>query len=159
MTKRNQGLAEEIQRTQPFEQIEEEVYLNLVRTVAQLSGPFRMLFQRFGLTEAQFNVLRILRGAPEKILSCESIGQRMVARSPDITQLIDRLERKSLVERQRSEKDRRVVYIRITTQGKKLLRQLDPKVQQLHSEQLSHMDPVKLTRLNELLVQARETTG
>ena len=157
MRKKEITLADEIKRTKPFELLEEEAYLNLMRTASMLSGPVKALFQKYGITEAQFNVLRILLGAREGELPSESIGQRLVARSPDVTQLIDRLQNKSLVKRNRSRDDRRVVKVRITPQGRDLVGILNPQVERLLPSLFSHMKPGDLARLNAFLVQARSS--
>lgn len=157
MKEKEKSLADEIKRTKPFEILEEEAYLNLMRTASMLSRPVKALFQKYGITEAQFNVLRILMGAPQGQLPSESIGQRLVARSPDVTQLIDRLQRKSLVERNRSRDDRRVVKVQITPQGRDLVRVLNPQVERLLPDLFSHMEPADLALLNAFLVQVRSS--
>lgn len=106
------------------------------------------------ITPAQYNVLRILRGAP-KGLSCSEIGSRMITRDPDITRLLDRLEKRTLVSRCRETKDRRMVLTRITEPGLKLLSQLDSPVFEAHRLQLGHLGPAKLRDLLELLEEAR----
>jgi DNA-binding MarR family transcriptional regulator len=102
------------------------------------------------LSSNQYNVLRILRGAPEG-LACGEIGSRMITRDPDITRLLDRLEKRALISRCRESKDRRMVLTRITPAGLKLLAELDEPVQQAHRGQLGHMGKERLKALSELL--------
>lgn len=152
-------LAQEIGKHKPFELPEEEAYLNLLRTVGLLSAEFERLFKRHGLSEATYNILRILRGAGPSGKPCGRIGREMVARVPDMTRLLDRLERQRLVERTRTADDRRVVIVRITPRGADLLAQLDPVVSSIHRSQLGHVPRRELADLSRLLVKARRKPG
>lgn len=160
MTTRN--LQHDIGKKKPFEHAEEEAYLNLIRTAAALAVEFERLFRTHDLSEASYNALRILRGQTQTNpkggahgLPCNQIGEMMVARVPDVTRLVDRLEQASLVERARCEKDRRVVYVRITEKGLKTLALLDKPVIELHKRQMGHMTARDLSELNRLLYKAR----
>ncbi len=102
------------------------------------------------LSATQYNVLRILRGAPEG-LPCGEIASRMITRDPDITRLLDRLEKRGLISRSRETKDRRMVMARITPHGLKLLGRLDEPVQETHRKQLGHLGRDRLRALTELL--------
>src|SRR5689334_6538020 len=95
---------------------EEAAFLNLLRTTEMLSRPLAQLLKTEDLSPAQYNVMRILRGASEG-LTCREVGDRMITRDPDITRLLDRLEKRRLISRKRDDKDRRVVSTRITEQG------------------------------------------
>jgi DNA-binding MarR family transcriptional regulator len=133
---------------------EEAAFLDLVRTTDLLSrGPAQVLKSE-DLSATQYNVLRILRGAPEG-LSCGEIGNRMITRDPDITRLLDRLEKRGLISRCREERDRRTVMTRITSEGLKLLGRLDEPVQAAHRQQLGHLGRQRLQALAELLSIAR----
>jgi DNA-binding MarR family transcriptional regulator len=103
-------LQTEIKKRKPFESAAEEAYLNLLRTTTVLMADFDQLFRQYGVTEQQYNVLRILRGAGEPLPSLE-VASRMITRVPDITRLVDRLETAGLVARRRCTEDRRVVYV------------------------------------------------
>src|SRR5262249_7755841 len=116
---------------------EEAVYLELLRTTDRLSRGGAHLLKSEELSATQYNVLRILRGAPEG-LTCGEIGDRMITRDPDITRLLDRLEKRRLIARSREAKDRRIVLARITPEGLKLLARLDEPVQEMHHRQLGH---------------------
>jgi DNA-binding MarR family transcriptional regulator len=135
---------------------EEAVYLELSRANDMLSRPFALLMKREKLSPAQYNVLRILRGAPEG-LPCGEIGSRMITRDPDITRLLDRLEKRDLIARCRETKDRRMVMTRITREGLKLLARLDGPVHEAHQRQLGHLGRQKLRTLMELLKEARQS--
>ena len=110
------------------------------------------------LSATQYNVLRILRGAPEG-LTCGEIGNRMITRDPDITRLLDRLEKRSLISRSRATADRRAVWARITAEGLELLGRLDEPVQEAHRKQLGHLGPKRLRELSELLSDCRSHLG
>ncbi len=148
------GLGDEIKKRDPFEVLEQEVALNLARTADRQQAGFGRLFKRHAITGAQYNVLRILRGASEA-LPCQEIAGRMITQLPDITRLVDRLEVAGLVERSRTQEDRRLVLTRITEAGLRLLDSLDEPVIELHKTQLGHLTRAELEELNRLLVKAR----
>ena len=125
-----------------------DTYLNLLRVHEKLFGEFSALFREHGLTHAQFNVLRILLGAPAGGVPCQYISERLLNRVPDVTRLIDRMEAAELVRRERSTEDRRVVLVAATRKGKKLCEDLARPVMDLHRRQLAHVSPRKLEQLN-----------
>jgi len=129
-------------------------FLDLQRTCDLLvRGPARIL-KNEDLSPTQYNVLRILRGSPDG-LPCGEIANRMITRDPDITRLLDRLEKRGLISRWRESKDRRVVLARITPNGLKLLTRLDQPVEEAHRKQLGHLGKDRLRALAELLAAAR----
>jgi DNA-binding MarR family transcriptional regulator len=109
----------------------------------------------YGLSATQYNVLRILRGAGEAGASCKDIGCRMLARDPDITRLMDRLEKRGVVMRGRAKEDRRIVTHCLTPEGRDLVNQLDEPIEQLHQEALGHVAPEKLRSLIDTLEEIR----
>jgi len=133
---------------------EEAAFLELMRTTDLLSRGLVQMLKAEDLSATQYNVLRILRGAPEG-LTCGEIGSRMITRDPDITRLLDRLEKRGLVARCRETKDRRMVLTRISPDGLKLLARLDEPVQEAHRKQLGHLGRQRLRELMELLQEAR----
>jgi DNA-binding MarR family transcriptional regulator len=137
--------------------LEEAVFLDLLRTSDVLSRRLAYILKNEDLSSNQYNVLRILRGAPEG-LACGEIGSRMISRDPDITRLLDRLEKRGLISRCRETKDRRTVLTRISPEGLKLLARLDEPVQQAHREQLGHLGRERLKALTELLRDSRESS-
>src|SRR5437879_7547038 len=130
---------------------EEAAFLDLLRTTDILSRGLIQVLKAEDLSATQYNVLRILRGAPEG-LPCGEIASRMITRDPDVTRLLDRLEKRGLISRRRETKDRRTVLTRITPEGLKLLARLDEPVQQVHRQQLGHLGRKRLLALNELLL-------
>ena len=154
-------LKDEIKKKKPFESPAEEAYLNLLRTTTVLAADFERLFKDAGLSEPQYNVLRILRGAGAggAGLPCLEIASRMITRVPDITRLVDRLEAAGLVERARTSEDRRVVLVKITAEGLEAIAPLDERLVEIHRRQMGHMTRKELDELSRLLVKAREPTG
>jgi DNA-binding MarR family transcriptional regulator len=152
-------LARELRQGKPFANLQEEVFLNVLRTGDALLQREVEILRSEELSFAQYNVLRILRGAGEDGASCGDIAERMVNRDPDLTRLLDRLEARGLVARSRLAEDRRVVIARITREGRALLARLDDRVADTHRQQLRHMSREQLETLAELLVQARTPPG
>jgi DNA-binding MarR family transcriptional regulator len=133
---------------------EEAVFLDLLRTTEALSRGLIEILKTEDVSGTQYNVLRILRGAIDG-LPCGEIANRMITRDPDITRLLDRLEKRGLISRCRENKDRRMVMARITPEGLDLLARLDEPVQEGHRKQLGHLGREKLHALTELLQAAR----
>jgi DNA-binding MarR family transcriptional regulator len=133
---------------------EEAAFLELLRTTDMLSRRLAQVLKLEDLSSTQYNVLRILRGAPEG-LPCGEIASRMITRDPDVTRLLDRLEKRGLISRCREAEDRRTVKTRIIPSGLKLLARLDEPVQTAHRQQLGHLGQDRLRALTELLRLAR----
>jgi DNA-binding MarR family transcriptional regulator len=129
---------------------EEAAFLDLLRTTDILSRGLVQVLKSEELSPTQYNVLRILRGAAGD-LACGEIGERMITRDPDITRLLDRLEKRGLISRCRENKDRRTVLTRITPRGLKVLARLDQPIQETHRKQLSHLGRERLRELADLL--------
>lgn len=121
-------LQEEIKQTKPFESTSQEAFLALVKTTDQLRRDLGRMLETSGITMQQYNVLRILRGAGDTGLPTLEIADRMIEQTPGITRLIDRLEERGLVLRNRSLEDRRQVICKITDSGEALLSALDQPV-------------------------------
>jgi DNA-binding MarR family transcriptional regulator len=134
---------------------EESAFVELLRTSDLLSRRLAMVLKGADLSPTQYNVLRILRGAPEG-LACGEIAERMITRDPDVTRLLDRLEKRGLIARRRESMDRRMVLTRITPEGLRALAELDEPIQDLHREQLGHLGRNRLVALSELLQRARQ---
>lgn len=120
--------------------------MEMARTADLLSRRPAQLLKQAKLSPAQYNVLRILRGAPEGLL-CGEIAERMITRDPDITRLLDRLEKRDLLRRDRDPNDRRRVLVRITPEGLAVLARLDGPMQETHRGQLRHLAPKRLQGL------------
>jgi DNA-binding MarR family transcriptional regulator len=137
---------------------EEETFIAILRTSGHLSARLTRLFKAHGLTSAQYNILRILRGAGES-LPCLEVGHRLISPEPDITRLVDRLEKAALVGRHRSTRDRRVVEVSITRAGLNLLGRLDAPVAQVHKSNLGHLSRNDLATINRLLSQVLKSVA
>ena len=130
---------------------EDRAFIALQKAADKLAVQAEQLMKSHGLTGAQYNVLRILRGAEPDGLACSSISERMISHDPDMTRLLDRMEKRSLITRQRQSDDRRVVKTRITSGGLELLRRLDPPIRELHKGQFAHMGHTRVKTLTDLL--------
>lgn len=149
-------LQEELQQNKPFVSPKQEAFLALQRTSDLVSRPVEKVFYRNKLTPEQYNVLRILRGAEPKGLPTLEIGRRMITRASNVTRIIDRLELKGLVVRKRETKDRRVVRIRISREGQKLLKNMDEAVNVATEKALAKISVQEAQRLNSILEKLRE---
>ena len=149
-------LASEIQQSKPFSSLEEEAALNIVRTAEVLGLASSAFFRQYDLSSTQYNVLRILRGAEPTGATCTQISCRMVNHDPDITRLLDRLEARGLVARERSQEDRRVVLTRITPLGLDLVSSIDRPLRAFMKARLGKFDQAALAALIGQLEQVRE---
>ena len=154
-TSQNLTLQAELGKPQPFQVAEQEVYLNLVRTHAVLDNEVAELFKLHNLSQPLYNVLKVVARVGESGIPSQSIAQYMVTRDPDITRLVDRLEKELLLERERDARDRRVVLVKVTQLGLDMIEHIDPLIWVLHRQQLGHLSREKLELLNQLLVEIR----
>ncbi len=134
-----------------------EPIIALWRAADQMRTSFDAVFGPYGITGQQYNVLRILRGAEPEGLHTLTIADRMIERAPGITRMIDRLEAKGLVARERCGEDRRCVYCRITGKGLELLKKLDRPVDEVTQAAFAALNPQELAQLVKLLERVRMT--
>ena len=139
-----------------FDSLEQEVFLNLWRTYDRLRIQEDELFGRFELTPQQYNVLRLLKSAHPEALPTLTLAERLVSRAPDITRMLDKLEERGLIARERLADNRRVVRIGITKLGLALLEEIALPLQECHARQLGHMSAADLKQLCVLLRAARD---
>src|SRR5580704_4421966 len=139
----------------PILPLEDTVFISLQKTADSLGIEAEQLFKPHGLTGTQYNVLRILRGAEPGGLPCRAIGERMISHDPDMTRLLDRMEKRNLITRQRQKDDRRVVKTHITKEGLALLKPLDIPVRERHKQQFQHLSQSRLKALAQLLAELR----
>lgn len=141
-----------LKQERPFRSVQEEVFVGLQIVSDQLMQPWAAhLKQAADLTPVQYNVLRILRGAGSEGLTASEVGERLIARSPDVTRLIDRLEKRRLVIRRTCHDDRRAVRIWITETGRELLASLDHKARTMFQSLFRGMSARKLQTLRDTL--------
>lgn len=148
-------LRNEIHQTKPFLSHEQEVYLQIRRTAELSNRWLTEVLKVHGLSTSTLNVLRILRGARPEAISSARISERMVARDPDLTRLLDKLEKAGLVKKQRDEKDRRVVNVGITPEGVRVCEAATHDTTVRLKEEFSHMTKKQLDQLADLLELAR----
>ena len=139
-----------------FDSLEQEVFLNLWRSYDRLRALEDELFGRYALTPQQYNTLRLLRAEHPNTMPTLLLARRLVSRAPDITRLLDKLEQRGFIERERPADNRRMVRVGITEAGLALLRELQEPVRACHARQLGHMAPKELKHLIALLGAARE---
>lgn len=153
------SLKQEIAQRQPFASVEEEALLNLMRTADTVQRAFQRKARHWHVTSTQYNVLRILRGAHPEGLTCAAIGERMITAEPDITRLLSRLKTLKLIRQRRDRHDRRVVWTQISEVGLELLAAMDPEIEQMPIDLLSHMNRAELDEFIRLLELARKAAG
>ena len=137
--------------------LERDAYLSIQRTADFLARGAEGAIKRSGLSGTQYNVLRILRGAGPSGLCCGEVAERMITHDPDITRLLDRLEKRGLIVRGRECKDRRIITVRIAPEGLRILAELDGPIEEFHRRQLGHLGERRLRLLMETLEIARVT--
>jgi len=134
-----------------YQNVEEEALLKLLRTADCLERAVQHKIRPWGVTSTQYNVLRILRGAHPNGLTCTAIGERMITAEPDITRLLSRLKAQKLIRQQRDRNDRRVVCTEISDAGLKLLRDMDPMIEQAPAQMMGNLGGADLRQLIRLL--------
>jgi DNA-binding MarR family transcriptional regulator len=151
-------LQRQIRQRRRFGSAEEEAFLNVLRTAAVLTRALTEVLRAHDLSQPQYNVLRILRGAEPDGLPSGDVAARMLNHDPDVTRLLDRLEARGLVARARDAADRRVVVARLTPEGRQVVDALDAPVHAMHARLLGHLAPADLRTLSDLLETARHET-
>ena len=149
-------MARAISSRRRFDSIEQAAYLNLWRTYDLLKSYEDRLFGTYDLSAQQYNALRLLKAAHPLRLPTLELGARLVSRAPDMTRMLDRLEVRGLIDRERLPENRRVVQVGITPQGIDLLAELATKVTQCHKQQLGHLTAEEISLLNRLLDRCRQ---
>lgn len=130
--------------------------MNLWRTYDRLKALEDETFSESGISAQQYNTLRLLRSVYPEGMPTLVLGSRLISRAPDMTRLLDKLEQRGLLVRNRPPENRRVVEVRLTPEGLKLVNQLDGAVLKCHQRQLGHLDEKSLQQLAELLKAARQ---
>ena len=149
-------LREELRQQKPFESLYQEAHLSIARTQAVLDDAFEQLLRPYGVSAAQYNVLRILRGAPHDGLCRNEVRDRMLTRMPDVTRMLDRMEHAGWITRTRSTEDRRLVTTQLTPEGRALVDSLDEPVAEEHRRRFGHLGDAQLRTLVELLALVRQ---
>ena len=162
MTADKKNIQAELKQTKPFKSVAEETFLTLQKTADVIERRYEQFLKRWEVSGTQYNVLRILRGAGTEGHRCGAIAERMVTHDPDITRLLDRMEKAGWIERARDTKDRRVVITRISRKGLDLLKQIDKPLEEFTRSISQHVGEKQLRELADLLNELRnlpETKG
>ncbi len=138
-----------------FKSPSHESMLNVLVTSSWLTGELATTMAPYNITPAQYNVLRILRGSHPQTLTCSDLGARLLDRTPDVTRLLDRLERGGLIRRERARHDRRVVEVGITAEGRALLERMYDEIEALEQRLTRHLSPDEHRHLSTLLERLR----
>lgn len=155
----SRSIQQEIQQTRPFRSRAQEAVIALMRTASVVSRRYARLVEPHGLSLAQYNVLRILRGAGAEGLPTLAIRDRMIDEGSTVTRLLDKLEQAGFVTRDRSRPDRRQVLCRITPRGDALLAELDPVMDATDTDGMGALDDADVAALIELLGSVRTATA
>jgi DNA-binding MarR family transcriptional regulator len=146
----------EIRQTKPFRSLQEQLVINLMRTTRAIEESWIQYLKRVeGISQSQYNILRILRGARPKAVKISEIADRMITRDPDVTRLVDRLIKQGLVRRERDTDDRRVVLVEITAAGLAMLARLDGPAGEYTEGAMAGLKPAELRTLDSLLNELR----
>lgn len=154
---KQKNLQAELKQTKPFKSPADEAYVSLQRTADLMLRKFSQFIKPWGISPTQYNVLRILRGAGPEGLCCGDISERMITSDPDITRLLDRVEKLGWIERSRSTKDRRVVLAKISKKGLELLKEIDGPLAEFNQKGTSHLTEKSLRELIDLLAEVRNS--
>ncbi len=152
-------LTREIKQSKPFPSLEQEVYLNLQRTAYLARLEILSVLESFDLTDVQYNVLRILRGAGEHGLSVEDVGDRLIVKDSDTTKWLESLRGRELIKLEKGTHDGRIKIVKITSKGLTILNDLDEPMLSRSQVILGHFGKDDLEHFNALLVLARKRTG
>lgn len=148
-------LLDVLHQSRPFESLAQEAFVSLLKTADLLAAREEELLREHGVTFTQYNALRILRGAGPEGIACHELRTRLISRVPDVTRLLDRLERMGLVARRRDERDRRVVLAMLTDAGLMLVHRLDGPIAAHHLAGIGRLSDKKLRKLLKLLGTVR----
>ena len=149
-------LQAEIKQTKPFQRRSSEALLSVLRTAALLQHELNELLRPYGITDLQYNVLRILRGAGPEGLCGREISERLVSKVPDVSRLLDRMESMQLLRRERDAADRRHVTARITPKGLRVLDEATPSLDAFERERFGHLDSERLQHVIDGLADVRD---
>ena len=143
-------------RLPKFDSLQQQAFLELWRTYDSLKAEEELVFGEFEISSQQYNALRLLKTAAPSSLAVSALGQRMITRAPDMTRMLDRLQRQALIARVRRDDNRRVVEVTITQAGTKLLQRIAKPIRACHQRQLGHLPEEQLMQLIALLRAARK---
>lgn len=153
------GVQAEIKQSRPFRSKAQEGTIALLRTASVISRALGRVLEPWGLSFAQYNALRIIRGAGAGGIPTLAIRERMIEEGTTITRLLDKLESAGLIERERTVPDRRQVICRVTREGKRLLGDIDPLIDAADEEVMASLGPRQLTQFIATLARLRHANA
>ena len=156
---RSSAVQSEIRQTKPFRSTAQEATIALLRTASIVNRALARVVEPYELSLAQYNALRIIRGAGTGGIPTLSIRERMIEEGTTITRLLDKLEEATLIRRERTLPDRRQVLCFATDGGRKLLDSLDPLVNAADEEAVASLSQSELERFIDLLDAVRRTNA
>jgi DNA-binding MarR family transcriptional regulator len=145
----------ELKQTKPFPRKSSEALLSVLRTAALLEHQLNETLRPYGITDLQYNVLRILRGAGPDGWCGREVSERLVSKVPDVSRLLDRMEGMQLLRRERDEADRRHVTTRITPKGLRVLEEATVQLEAFERERFGHLDARTLQQIIDGLADVR----
>jgi DNA-binding MarR family transcriptional regulator len=155
VAKRSTPLQRELRQTRPFQSPSHEAVVGLIRTADLMRRILAGVLEPHGMTLQQYNVLRILRGAGDAGLPTLEVAERMIEQTPGVTRLLDRLEAKGHIRRERCRRDRRQHLCWLTKQGAHLLERLEAPVMTAQDEALKALGEAECRQLVKLLARVR----
>jgi len=156
---RASAVQSEIRQNKPFRSTAQEATIALLRTASVVNRTLARVVEPSGLSLAQYNALRIIRGAGTGGIPTLSIRERMIEEGTTITRLLDKLEEAGLIRRERSYPDRRQVLCFVSDTGRALLDTLDPQVDSADEAVVSTLSDAQLDRFIELLDVVRKANA
>jgi DNA-binding MarR family transcriptional regulator len=153
------SLAAAIKQGKPFKSPQQELYISIAKTASELSLSIERFLRPYGLTQIAYNVLRILQGSAPEGLGRNEISERMITAAPDMTRLLDRMERDGLVVRTRGQEDKRQVATTITQAGKDLLTRVEAPLLKLHAEQFAKLSAAEVRAATQWLGVLRDANA
>jgi DNA-binding MarR family transcriptional regulator len=156
---RQSAIQSEIRQSRPFRSAAQEATIALLRTASIVNRALGRVVEPSGLSLAQYNALRIIRGAGTGGIPTLSVRERMIEEGTTITRLLDKLEEAGWIRRERSVPDRRQVFCFVTDTGRKLLDALDPKVDSADEAAMEALSETQVARLIELLDEVRASNA
>ncbi|MEW5916415.1 MAG: MarR family transcriptional regulator [Gemmatimonadota bacterium] len=126
MPPRHSRTLAEIKQTRPFRSVAQEATIALLRTASVVNRTMQRLLEPWSLSLAQYNALRIVRGAGAQGITTLAVRERMIEEGTPITRILDKLEAGGYLRRERSTHDRRAVLCYVTDEGRRLLAEIDP---------------------------------
>lgn len=155
MAARKTSVRVEIAQRRPFRSRAQEATIALLRTASVVHRALDRAVAPAGLSLAQYNALRIIRGSEPEGIASLSIRDRMIEQGTTITRILDRLERTGLVERRRGHDDRRLVLCHLTRKGRQLLESLDPVIDEADRDVSAGLSATELASFIALLNRVR----